>query len=429
MSFDEWLLALHVLSAFAYVAGARPLLGADRRGAARRTRPTARSAWSPLAKVGNAAVGIGAGGTIILGIWLAFSVGGYDIWDPWIIAALVLWALAAGPASAPAPSTWPGMTKAEELEAAGQTGPSAELLAINRTQRGLVAAHAVERRRAPDPHRHDLEAGRMTSVLAAIRPDSWNFPLFVHVLGAMILVGGLLTGASALAFARGDVRIPAPRVLDAARGRASRLHRDAHRRASGSTRRTAGRRPAGRAIRLDRHRLHRRRRRRPARSHRADPRRDRRPPSPRRQGHRPPEGDDGDRAGSCSQPPSSPSGRCPASPTDALVHTSSRPEAGSAGREAKRGRVHAAAREGGSWGNRRFHPRRTTTGSTPGSPRSAVRYRARRSPCGAPCSAHHPTFGGLTSSGKCHSAARYLSFSHSVTWTRYSSHSRRLSSM
>jgi hypothetical protein len=46
----------------------------------------------------------------------------------------------------------------------------------------------------------------MTGVLAAIRPDSWNFPLFVHVLGAMILVGGLLAGASTLAFARGDTR-------------------------------------------------------------------------------------------------------------------------------------------------------------------------------------------------------------------------------
>ena len=30
------------------------------------------------------------------------------------------------------------MKKAEELRAAGQTGPSAQLLAINRTQRGLV---------------------------------------------------------------------------------------------------------------------------------------------------------------------------------------------------------------------------------------------------------------------------------------------------
>jgi hypothetical protein len=44
------------------------------------------------------------------------------------------------------------------------------------------------------------------TVLALIRPDSWEFPLFLHVLGAMILVGGLLTGASSLAFARGDVK-------------------------------------------------------------------------------------------------------------------------------------------------------------------------------------------------------------------------------
>jgi hypothetical protein len=44
-------------------------------------------------------------------------------------------------------------------------------------------------------------------VLATIRPDDWNFPLFLHVLGAMVLVGGTLTGASALAFARGDTRI------------------------------------------------------------------------------------------------------------------------------------------------------------------------------------------------------------------------------
>jgi hypothetical protein len=44
------------------------------------------------------------------------------------------------------------------------------------------------------------------TVFAVVRPDSWNFPLFVHVLGAMILVGGLLTGASVLAFARGEVR-------------------------------------------------------------------------------------------------------------------------------------------------------------------------------------------------------------------------------
>ena len=44
-------------------------------------------------------------------------------------------------------------------------------------------------------------------MLAAIRPDSWNLPLLVHLLGAMVLVGGTLTGASALAFARDDARL------------------------------------------------------------------------------------------------------------------------------------------------------------------------------------------------------------------------------
>lgn len=47
----------------------------------------------------------------------------------------------------------------------------------------------------------------MSTLLAVSRPTEWNLPLFVHVLGAMILVGGLLTGASAIAFARGDVRL------------------------------------------------------------------------------------------------------------------------------------------------------------------------------------------------------------------------------
>jgi hypothetical protein len=39
-----------------------------------------------------------------------------------------------------------------------------------------------------------------------MRPDEWHFPLFVHVLGATILVGGLLSGASTLALARGQTR-------------------------------------------------------------------------------------------------------------------------------------------------------------------------------------------------------------------------------
>ena len=136
MSFDDWILALHVLSAFAYVAGMIVfwvLIVAVRKT----DTPDGTIRMEPIVKVGNASVGIGAGGTIILGIWLAFSVGGYDIWDPWIIAALVLWVAAAAVGQRTGAAYMEGMNKAKELEAAGQTGPSAELLAVNRTQQGL----------------------------------------------------------------------------------------------------------------------------------------------------------------------------------------------------------------------------------------------------------------------------------------------------
>ena len=38
-------------------------------------------------------------------------------------------------------------------------------------------------------------------MLAAIRPDDWNYALFLHVLGAMLLVGGLATALAAEALA------------------------------------------------------------------------------------------------------------------------------------------------------------------------------------------------------------------------------------
>jgi uncharacterized membrane protein len=141
VSLDDWVLALHVLSAFAYVAGI--VLFWVLIVAVRRTdTPDGTIRMGAVVKVGNASVGIGAGGTIVFGIWLAFSVGGYDIWDPWIIAALVLWLLAAETGRRTGGEYMAGMTKAEELRSAGHEDASAELLAVNRTQRGLVM-HAV----------------------------------------------------------------------------------------------------------------------------------------------------------------------------------------------------------------------------------------------------------------------------------------------
>ena len=137
MSFDDWILALHVLSAFSYVAGVVLfwVLVVAVRGT---DTPDATIRMDPIAKVGNAAVGIGAGGTIVLGIWLAFSIGGYDIWDGWIIAALVLWFISAEIGRRTGAAYLQGMNKAKELQTAGETGPSTELLALNRTREGLV---------------------------------------------------------------------------------------------------------------------------------------------------------------------------------------------------------------------------------------------------------------------------------------------------
>ena len=44
------------------------------------------------------------------------------------------------------------------------------------------------------------------SVLAVIRPDSWDVPLLLHIIGAFILVGGLLATTGALASAGGDTK-------------------------------------------------------------------------------------------------------------------------------------------------------------------------------------------------------------------------------
>ena len=50
----------------------------------------------------------------------------------------------------------------------------------------------------------------MTSALAAIRPDSWNFPLLLHVVGAAVLVGAVLSSAIATLTAE---RTPEPELM------------------------------------------------------------------------------------------------------------------------------------------------------------------------------------------------------------------------
>ncbi|MEA2472328.1 MAG: hypothetical protein QOE06_243 [Thermoleophilaceae bacterium] len=50
------------------------------------------------------------------------------------------------------------------------------------------------------------------SLLATIRPDDVNFPLFMHVLGAMVLVGSLLLTVCVLAGAWGSGSVALTRI-------------------------------------------------------------------------------------------------------------------------------------------------------------------------------------------------------------------------
>jgi hypothetical protein len=89
----DWLLFLHVLSAFV-VVGALAALWALVLATRPPTPVLGGEAPMRVGKLAGPLVGVGMTGTLIFGIWLALNVDGYEIWDGWILAALVLWAIA-----------------------------------------------------------------------------------------------------------------------------------------------------------------------------------------------------------------------------------------------------------------------------------------------------------------------------------------------
>jgi uncharacterized membrane protein len=88
----DWLLFLHVLGA-ALAVGAMTalwLLILATRGAALLDPPSAMS----YGRFFGIVVGAGMMTALVFGIWLAIDVDGYELWDGWILASLVLWAIA-----------------------------------------------------------------------------------------------------------------------------------------------------------------------------------------------------------------------------------------------------------------------------------------------------------------------------------------------
>ena len=94
MSADDVLLFLHVLGGFAAMAAAvisLALLVTTWRG----DGSDAAAALLPLTRPRDVLFVVGGALTLVFGIWLAVYVDGYELWDGWILAALLLWAVAA----------------------------------------------------------------------------------------------------------------------------------------------------------------------------------------------------------------------------------------------------------------------------------------------------------------------------------------------
>ena len=98
MSFSDWLLALHLPSAFALVA-ALVLYTAVMVANWGADRPQRASAYFRLAAIGGPLVGAGAGLALLFGIALAIDLDAYQPWDGWILLSIVLWAIGAATGS------------------------------------------------------------------------------------------------------------------------------------------------------------------------------------------------------------------------------------------------------------------------------------------------------------------------------------------
>jgi hypothetical protein len=137
MSGQDWLFSLHLLTAATLVGG---LVASWIVLVAMRTAdtPEATLSLNRVAMVAMGAVAVGLPGTIALGIWLAILRPELRPWHGWAIAAIVLWSIATALLLRSTIEFAKPIKKARALLASGETGPSSELTALNRSATGLL---------------------------------------------------------------------------------------------------------------------------------------------------------------------------------------------------------------------------------------------------------------------------------------------------
>ena len=137
MSRYDWVLFLHVLSAFALVAAVvvYAFLIASSRSL---SVPSDVVRVFRLSRLAGVLFAVGSIGVLVFGLWLAVDVDGYAVWDGWILAALVLWVLVGAASNRSEKAYNAARDRARGLVAEGRDAPSPELNGLLRTPTGLA---------------------------------------------------------------------------------------------------------------------------------------------------------------------------------------------------------------------------------------------------------------------------------------------------
>jgi hypothetical protein len=137
VSFEDWIFSFHLLMAATLVGS---LVMSWIVVVALRSAGTPSSTLSlhRVAMVGTAATWVGLVGVIAFGIWLAILRDAFQVWDGWVIAAIVLWTIATVALQRSFVEYAKPVRRARELISSGQTEESAELIALHRTSTGLL---------------------------------------------------------------------------------------------------------------------------------------------------------------------------------------------------------------------------------------------------------------------------------------------------
>jgi uncharacterized membrane protein len=138
----DWLLFLHVASAFALVA-ALVVYWVIAVAGRNVDRPVESLRYFRIAKPANVLVIAGTIGTLIFGIWLAIHVDGYSVFDGWVLAALALWVVAAVTGQRGGVAYAQAQKVAQRLEGEGRAGEASEELRTLLTDRRAMWLNIV----------------------------------------------------------------------------------------------------------------------------------------------------------------------------------------------------------------------------------------------------------------------------------------------